>query len=61
MVVPMPGGGATEGWMDVGEDLMGSTVFSFKQRDIDDNRIWYRHNGLFNHREDFFIFQVLDY
>ena len=57
MVVPMPEGGATEGWTDIGGGQMAAKMFRFLQRDINEGRIWYQHNGGTTN-SDFFRFEV---
>ena len=60
MVVPMPDGGPTEGWDDIGGGQMGAKMFRFLQRDINEGRMWYRHHGG-KENSDFILFEVRHY
>ena len=57
VVVPMPQGGATEGWQDVGDGQMAAQMSRFLQRDVNEGRIWYQHGGNTS-KSDFFMFEV---
>ncbi|KAK7498552.1 hypothetical protein BaRGS_00010212, partial [Batillaria attramentaria] len=60
MIVPTPAGGPGRGWEDMGEGSMGAKMFRFLQRDIDEGRIYYKHQGAPVSEDDMFMFEVAD-
>ncbi|XP_035826399.1 extracellular matrix protein FRAS1 [Aplysia californica] len=59
MVVPIPQDGPSSGWTDMGSGMMGARMFRFLQRDINEGRIYYKHNGD-GFLSDSFTFEVAD-
>lgn len=60
MIVPTPEGGPGRGWEDIGEGSMGAKMFRFLQRDINEGRIYYKHQGAAVGEDDVFTFEVAD-
>ena len=58
MIVPTPEGGPGRGWEDMGDGTMGAKMFRFLQRDIDEGRIYYKHQGSPIATTDIFTFEV---
>ncbi len=57
MVVAIPDEGTPDGWTDLGNGLMSKRLMRFKQADIDEGRIYYKHFGAEN-PTDYFMFEV---
>ena len=57
MVVAIPDEGLPEGWEDLGNGLMSKRLMRFKQADIDEGRIYYKHFGQ-ESTADYFMFEV---
>ena len=57
MVVPIPSTGVGRGWQELEDGLMAAKMYRFLQRDIDEERIYYRnlHTGT---TSDVFTFEV---
>ncbi|XP_055954387.1 extracellular matrix organizing protein FRAS1-like [Patella vulgata] len=59
MVVPIPVTGAGRGWRNLGDGTMAARMYRFLQRDVNEGRIWYKHDGK-NSQSDVFTFEVAD-
>ncbi|ESO99609.1 hypothetical protein LOTGIDRAFT_173674 [Lottia gigantea] len=59
MVVPIPVSGAGRGWRNLGDGTMAAKMYRFLQRDVNEGRIWYKHNGK-QTKSDIFTFEVAD-
>ena len=57
MVVAIPEDGLGEGWQDLGNGLMSKRLMRFRQRDIDEGRVYYKHFGM-EGTSDYFMFEV---
>lgn len=58
MVVPVPEEGVHRRWELMSGGTMGVKTFRFMQKDINEGRIFYKHQGLHQEDDDFFTFEV---
>lgn len=58
MVVPVPEEGVHRRWELMSDGTMGVKTFRFMQKDINEGRIFYKHQGLHQEDNDFFTFEV---